>query len=284
VESLSLSNFNSYFELLIAFTFAYAGLPGFKEYLNRVSSREFNDLYEGEIKKLSHTLQLHSDTIRKTFVQDFEKLQTAYIDELTKLESTAKNFFNGTYFQPMFFLTGLVYIFFIIVGGFQESLGREVVFLYVLLVFALSMLYFGFVFLRLFIGVRRNQDFNDKWWLSSYWILPIYFGLCTVLLFLSMFIVHKFSQEISDLADNKHILLQGTFLECRLLFFIETVLVMMALLISIVPYVIYYFRNEMFNATIEKAFTQKEAGAKIFVDALCERITEFHTNRTIINT
>jgi len=99
--SVQFSNFNSYFELLVAFTFAYASLKGFKDYINRVSLRAYDSFYSQKLQDVLAAVQVVAGPQTKRAIEEVNFNQ--YRDEIEKIEKICLGFYDGTFLQPMFF-------------------------------------------------------------------------------------------------------------------------------------------------------------------------------------
>ncbi len=253
--SVQFSNFNSYFELLVAFTFAYASLKGFKDYINRVSLRAYDSFYSQKLQDVLAAVQVVAGPQTKPAIEEVNFNQ--YRDEIEKIEKICLGFYDDTFLQPMFFLAGLEYLFFLFIGGFQGQLGHLTVYLTVCLVFLFTVAYYLFVLIKLRQYSRHQTSPDNKKWLSSYIVLRTFGILNFAFLFVAAYLSYLIrSRGLSMFQDSD--CFQGFFFCCGWKQLWESLGVMMAFAISVVPYLIYFFRNRLFIVHLEEAFDEKK--------------------------
>lgn len=253
--TVQFSNFNSYFELLVAFTFAYASLKGFKDYINRVSLRAFDSFYSQKLQNVLSAIQTVAGPQTKPVIEkaDFEH----YREEIAKIEKICQGFYDGTFLQPMFFLAGLEYLFFLFIGGFQAQMGALTVYLTVCFVFASTLAYYLFVLFKLRQYALRQIPPDNKKWLSSYIVLRT-FGILNIAFLIAASylsaIIH--SEQLPLFKDSDCFL--GFFFCCGQKQLWESIGVIMAFGISVFPYMIYFYRNKLFISPLEDSFEDKK--------------------------
>lgn len=254
--SVQFSNFNSYFELLVAFTFAYASLKGFKDYINRVSLRDYDTFYTQKLEEILSAIQTVAGPQTKAVIEKADLKQTR--EKIATIEKICQGFYNGTFLQPMFFLAGLEYLFFLFLGGFQSHFGTLTIYLTVCFVFFSTLIYYLYVLVRLRQHSLQQIPPDNKKWLTSSVVLSFFglvnFGFLFGAAYLST-VIHSQKWPLFQDGDC----FRDFFFSCSYKRLWESIGVAMAFSISIVPYLIYFYRHKLFISHLEKIFDlQKE--------------------------
>lgn len=245
-----LGNFNSYFELLIAFTFAYAGFKGFKEYINKVSFPDYDIVLREVSGDQSRALYAALEMTNRNFAKQKEDFE--------RIARISLGFLQGNYLQPMFFLVGLQYIVFLILGGFQLQMGTLTVFMVVSMVCTATFLYYLFVYFKLRSHARKEIPIEEKRWLSAYWVLPI-FGVIDLAIVISSVYFSAVLHRQEYFNDDP--IFVGTVFCCGTKQFYESIAILMAILISVFPYAIYRLREWLFVSSLYLSLEEKRKTA-----------------------
>jgi hypothetical protein len=272
-DSVSLSDFNSFFELMVAFTFAYAGLKGFKEYINRVSLRDYQMEYESRLNQVSSAILTVTGGKALAELEELNFSETEEALALANIERICTGFYDGTYLQPMFFLVGLEYLYFLILGGFQPHIGTMAVFGAVYLIAMSTIVYYIYVFLMLRRHVKSERSLENKPWLRSLSVLTVAGALCVILTIFSWGFAH-YCELYRPHLFNDYVVWEDTFLGFWRNEMCEAGGVFLALSISFFPYNLYLYRVKLFISPLEHSYRIKAEAGKQKLDEIMRLIEQ----------
>lgn len=250
-SSINLSNLNSYLELLIGFTFAYAGFEGFKNYINGISARDFNSSHAQFKEKLNNQKSkflviLNSGRYLDRKQKQFNDLEKRY----KNISNEILNVYNGVSFQSMFYLTGLYYLVYLIVGAFQGVISYKVIYPFICI---LSLVLFGFQFIVINVLKKRVQDDRrivDSKWLDTHRAIKYFLGLSVVIfIFFGLLIPGNIDdQKVNAIFGNNQICDWHwgpfTFIQLEWRVLVKVVILLMVIIIPLMPYRFYYLRDK----------------------------------------
>ncbi len=279
---INLSDLNSYLELLIGFTFAYAGFDGFKKYINGISARGFSL----QIKSFKKTLEEKNDKFiviknSENFILKKNSDFTLLEEQFNNISNEILNIYNGTHFQSMFYLTGLFYLFYIILVVFQGVISYKIIYP-VLLILSLAIIIFHIrVIYHIFSRVKNLNNIKDSKLLSSHLTIRrfIYFSIATFFIF-GLFVAGNLKDDTinnffscTDFIDLKYNSI--TFLYINNKACIKVLVLLSVISVPFLPYLFYYLRDRKFIMPLNlklKEVSDKLKGLIAEMDATYEML------------
>ncbi len=207
---LNLSDFNSLYELFAAFSFAYAGLEGFKEkIINNFSEYKINKKFDVDINRLHKIFQneITSSTYESSEYSpaDINKQEKALENELDKLRDESKIKITNiisTYFSNskiISILSGVFYLMLLIYSGLYSSeyFNSNVnIYFYVYL----SVLFFC---LMLFYQTTRFKNYSiSSIYLAFIFIMSLFIAIpydCVIIAYLKELFIYTYLPIITIL-------------------------------------------------------------------------------------
>jgi|GEM_PF-5267075 len=268
-------DFNSFFELLVAFTFAYSGLEGFREYFNKISSRDFDSQ---RIKNHIENLK----TIRSRLVvfkgtNAFEHYQAKAasaenaIEDWEAIDRERLGIYDGTKFRVMFYLTGALYLYFIILCGFHTVLNTITEYFTIAFLSAIALLYH---LITWFVLSKHAKNEKTRWGfiqkIGTQTFVKAFVMICisaTVLSFIISPHIDKYQLLYFDL-QNRPIadIIPSTRLEM-----VKVVIMSLVMSVSLVPYWLYYKRKNYFLDHYQRRSDETERN----IETLSKDISSF---------
>jgi hypothetical protein len=275
-----ISDLNSYFELLVAFTLAYGGIESFQNSINKYFLSNFNDKYikEVEIKLKKLTGEYVILEAGDYFQSKLSELKL-HIKNMESLKREAIRVLDGIDFRAMFYLIGLFYMTTIVVGGFQKIIGDITSFFIVLLSSVLVMLYSVFISTNLL----RNSKGKKITPYFSYFNSPSYVLACFIFLF-PLIVVFSYStccdihETMKPFAFSAFIASAPLGLLSHDIVLNKAVILLLAIVVPVFPYFRFYRRKkylEQFRRRIEEEYTK----ARMLSEALQETVTLVNTSK-----
>ena len=167
---IELKDLSSFFELFVAYTFAYSNLSSVKDGVNKASVKDLDDkVKEYELQYIKESENANDiSVVNKS--SELSPLITTKVDELNKkvqclrqLKQVTDIFYSGDFLRPIFYLTGATYLFFIILSAFQNYLGDLAVIIIINLLFLYITLYSCYYYYR-YIYIYVKLDFAKIDW------------------------------------------------------------------------------------------------------------------------
>ena len=175
-QGIQIHYFAHYFVLIIGFTFAYGGLKGFKDYINKValSKGKFDLSYKVRINGLKDKLTLLKGATITQLIQAKIDKADVLLSELLENEDLAERIYDGRSFQSMFFLTGVIYLSLLIVGGFHQPQLNKPFYLLITTITIGANIYF--IKVLLVIRQEAKGEFSHKHsdWRNSFKVIRFY--------------------------------------------------------------------------------------------------------------
>lgn len=254
-----LNDFNSFFELLVAFAFAYAGVKTFRDFINDFSVKTSTGKMETFAKSVQRSEEIYG-SISIVTQQSAERIKSAISDKLDKLKlqhqkisginAIALEIYNGNRFESMFFLVGFVYILFILVGTLQNSFGNIFIFIFVTVISIAMYIFYGISYWQMD-RLSRQKMFVDKDRCKNSRFMIKWFLLGAVLCFgISCKAAPIFNQYVYPLHYDLISFLKGN--AGHYIYIFE------ALLLAIIPYGIYVKREQLLLKRIMNTFKKEE--------------------------
>jgi hypothetical protein len=180
-------------------------------------------------------------------MHDAVKTARQTLSSFDNVKIECEGFASGEFFKPIFFLIGANYIFFITAGGFQSLLGSRFTFCLIALLSLVTLTYFFWFWHLLSKQARGNEERKHIPLRSTYTVLRWYAVAIALSIVATIFLVR--------LSDPMHkCMLNGLDMYCVVNYnysfcmYVRVVMAIFALSISILPYIIYNFRQKLFLA------------------------------------
>lgn len=252
MDEFFLCNFNSFFELMVAFTFAYNGSPHFREFINKVSTHRLNSevtrKYKEQLEDIASQMILFAgadDQAQKHYTKKLEKVKT-YVNEMDAISQSANDIYEGRPFKHIFMLAGSVYIFFIIICGFHPILNNTAEYLIILLLSFLS----SIVYIKTIRFIRRASkgkkprptflEENTAAMLACvFWTTLV----ISIIIFLTSFILEDFliRKFYADISVSWANWMPITWLDV-----FKMIVVIAVISVSLIPFGVFYLRRWLF--------------------------------------
>lgn len=210
-----LSTFTSFYELMVAFSFAYTGIESFRVFLQRFSLHE---KYNEKAKSAREQFEIHKSSRVVKYVGEVVKSQLDNWDAILCVYEgrlkTCGNIVGGYQFIPVILLTGVFYLAVLIIIGFSHFLNPIFINIVLCLFTILCCGIFSFVLLALRYKITKEgtsrfliffERISDpagmiKWFCGFMFVA---FGISALLYyFFNDLIEIKYSQWSKPLAPN----------------------------------------------------------------------------------
>ncbi|WP_018342377.1 hypothetical protein [Cytophaga aurantiaca] len=278
MDELKIGDFNSYFELFVAFTFAYSGLSGFKDYINVASFHAYATIlekYSASLRETHLTVLIGGSERTKKWLNDKKDLAEIQLNLLRKIIVHSNAIFDGTAFRSQFYLTGAIFLSLIILSGFEKAIGDTVTFITVFFISLISICYNRYANWRLTLQAKGKID--------EIYIEKLMSSKVLMIIYLIFFIS---SVGIGYLVHYKYslILLNTICFETIDKVYLITVLkvsfILSFLLISLLPYLSYYKRRKFFVKYFDSRVGNINEKLNTIFDDI-EALTESSLNQSI---
>lgn len=152
---VSISNFSSIYELMVAFAFAYGGIESFTQWVVTFKplDKELNTIIDLVKFSISNSkLDVSDDFYKKSTIDALSKHQESLLRSSSGLGELFENLKNGKIYSPQFYIIGFYYLSILLLGGFETNQGSIVIYIMMFLLTVVSI-----VFICLFININMNK-------------------------------------------------------------------------------------------------------------------------------
>lgn len=277
MEKIQLSSFNSYFELFVAFTSAYSGLPGFNTFINTLSLKKYekkNFSYHKRINELKqdyNVISKNSSEMAAFLSRKIPDLEF-HLVKIKKVEQIADNIFSGLSFRPMFYLVCSIYIGLIIIGGMQGQLGNITVFITCFVITFYCIIYF----IRAKSNLKKcatNEDFNyENIRYSTKKLVGTFFIICIFTIILCWVFSH-YVTSCNWLINHCNYRIRTSWINIQVNEIIKSLIILGTISISVIPFYLYYKREKLFFQFLKERFEKEKAE----IDKLLADIRDFES-------
>lgn len=135
-SQIEISDLNSLFELFVVYTFAYNSLQPFQNHINKSSVKTMDDKIKEFSKKVAKEsddyatllkINNNSEIIKTLLGNSVNSIQPT-LKALKDVKQVAENIYSGLIYRPLFYLTGAIYLIYIVLGAFQDYVGNTTIF------------------------------------------------------------------------------------------------------------------------------------------------------------
>lgn len=252
---IDLKDLTSFFELFVAYTFAYNNLNSVKEGVNKASVKNLDE----KVDEYEKTFKSESEKVLDISVADQNiDLSGVTAGKLEDLNQTISDFktikqvtyviYSGDFLRPVFYLTGAIYLFYILLSAFQNFVGDLTVLLIIDSITFCTWIFYIYYYINYIKPYTKGDFKNLNWEFPTKRTLKHFSVLASIVVVLSIIYssyLHENYPQIGIYNDRK----LANFCFFSKIDIYNFLSVCGVLSLSIIPFSVFYYREKMLNLT-----------------------------------